>query len=80
MRARSYMKSLSGGGLQEKCAVFGTFGTGEEAARTTFYGLWALQHRGQESSGSLALMERLFIGIRVLALLLAYTAKRTSNN
>jgi amidophosphoribosyltransferase len=37
--------------IHEKCAVFGTFGTGEEAARTTFYGLWALQHRGQESSG-----------------------------
>jgi amidophosphoribosyltransferase len=37
--------------IQEKCAVFGTFGTGEEAARLTFYGLWALQHRGQESSG-----------------------------
>ena len=37
--------------IHEKCAVFGTFGAGEEAARTTFYGLWALQHRGQESSG-----------------------------
>jgi amidophosphoribosyltransferase len=37
--------------LHEKCAVFGTFGIGDEAARTTFYGLWALQHRGQESSG-----------------------------
>jgi len=37
--------------IQEKCAVFGTYGTGEEAARLTFYGLWALQHRGQESSG-----------------------------
>lgn len=37
--------------LHEKCAVFGTFETGQEAARTTFYGLWALQHRGQESSG-----------------------------
>jgi len=37
--------------LQEKCAVFGTYGTGDEAARLTFYGLWALQHRGQESSG-----------------------------
>ncbi len=36
--------------MQEKCAVFGTFGV-SEAARTTFYGLWALQHRGQESSG-----------------------------
>lgn len=37
--------------IHEKCAVFATFGTGEEASRTTFYGLWALQHRGQESSG-----------------------------
>jgi amidophosphoribosyltransferase len=37
--------------------VFGIIGkkfdtqTGLEAARLTFYGLWALQHRGQESSG-----------------------------
>lgn len=42
--------------LKEKCAVFGIFEkkgefTGVEAARLTFYGLWALQHRGQESSG-----------------------------
>ncbi len=37
-------------GLQEKCAVFGVYGA-SEAARVTFYGLWALQHRGQESSG-----------------------------
>jgi amidophosphoribosyltransferase len=37
--------------LKEKCAVFGLFGTGTEASRTTFFGLWALQHRGQESSG-----------------------------
>lgn len=42
--------------LTEKCAVFGIFEpkkehTGLEAARLTFYGLWSLQHRGQESSG-----------------------------
>lgn len=37
--------------LQEKCAVFGAYGATEEAARLTYYGLWALQHRGQESSG-----------------------------
>jgi amidophosphoribosyltransferase len=42
---------------EEKCGVFGIIGrkfesdTGLEAARMTFYGLWALQHRGQESSG-----------------------------
>ncbi len=37
--------------LTEKCAVFGIFGPNNEAARITYYGLWALQHRGQESSG-----------------------------
>lgn len=36
--------------LKEKCAVFGCYGS-PEAARLTHYGLWALQHRGQESSG-----------------------------
>ena len=37
----------------EKCAVFGVFGASQavEAARLSFYGLCALQHRGQESSG-----------------------------
>jgi amidophosphoribosyltransferase len=45
------MSGQSNNSLTEKCAVFGTYGTGEEAARLTFYGLWALQHRGQESSG-----------------------------
>ena len=37
--------------LKEKCGVFGVYAKGVEAARLTFYGLWALQHRGQESSG-----------------------------
>jgi amidophosphoribosyltransferase len=37
--------------LQEKCAVFGAYNAGQEAARLAFYGLWAMQHRGQESSG-----------------------------
>lgn len=39
--------------LKEKCAVFGIYGASQqtEAARLTFYGLCALQHRGQESSG-----------------------------
>lgn len=31
--------------------MFGARGKGLEASRLTFYGLWALQHRGQESSG-----------------------------
>jgi amidophosphoribosyltransferase len=37
--------------LTEKCAVFGAFNVGPEASRLAFYSLWALQHRGQESSG-----------------------------
>ena len=36
--------------LREKCAVFGVFGH-ETAARLTYFGLYALQHRGQECSG-----------------------------
>jgi len=39
------------GELNEKCGVFGIFGTGLDVSRLAFYGLFALQHRGQESSG-----------------------------
>ncbi len=39
------------GELQEKCGIFGVYGANMEAARLTHSGLWALQHRGQESSG-----------------------------
>lgn len=35
----------------EKCGVFGIFGKGLDVSRLTFYSLFALQHRGQESSG-----------------------------
>lgn len=37
--------------VREKCAVFGIFGKGLQASRLTYFGLYALQHRGQESSG-----------------------------
>ena len=36
---------------REACGVFGVYGPGEDVARLTFYGLFALQHRGQESAG-----------------------------
>ena len=35
----------------EKCAVFGIYGKNLDVSRLTFYGLFALQHRGLESSG-----------------------------
>lgn len=37
--------------LKEKCGIFAVYGKGFEAARLVHPGLWALQHRGQESSG-----------------------------
>ncbi|MSR71265.1 MAG: amidophosphoribosyltransferase [Candidatus Taylorbacteria bacterium] len=37
--------------LNEKCAVFGVYGEHMDVSRLTFFGLFALQHRGQESSG-----------------------------
>jgi len=36
---------------KEKCGVFGVYGPRLEVARLAFFGLFALQHRGQESSG-----------------------------
>lgn len=35
----------------EECGVFGIYAPGEDVARLTFFGLFALQHRGQESAG-----------------------------
>jgi len=37
--------------LHECCGVFGVFSPGEDVARLTFFALFALQHRGQESAG-----------------------------
>ena len=45
--------------LKEECGVFGIVGH-PEAARLTYYGLHALQHRGQESAGIAATDGRAF--------------------
>ena len=37
--------------LREECGVFGVWAPGEDVARLTYFGLYALQHRGQESAG-----------------------------
>ncbi|HEX9373780.1 MAG TPA: class II glutamine amidotransferase, partial [Roseiflexaceae bacterium] len=34
-----------------ECGVFGIYAPDEDVARLTFFGLYALQHRGQESAG-----------------------------
>lgn len=36
---------------KDECGVFGIFGSDENVARITYFGLHALQHRGQESAG-----------------------------
>jgi amidophosphoribosyltransferase len=38
-------------GPQDACGVFGVWAPGEEVAKLTYYGIYALQHRGQESAG-----------------------------
>ena len=37
--------------LKESCGVFGVYAPGEDVSRITFFGIYALQHRGQESAG-----------------------------
>jgi amidophosphoribosyltransferase len=37
--------------LREACGIFGVYAPNEDVARVTFFGLFALQHRGQESAG-----------------------------
>ena len=50
------METQSQGGLifpdrpREECGIFAVYGH-PEAAKLTYFGLYALQHRGQESAG-----------------------------
>ncbi len=36
---------------KEECGLFGVYAPGEDVARLTYFGLFAQQHRGQESAG-----------------------------
>ncbi|MDQ1286736.1 MAG: amidophosphoribosyltransferase [Actinomycetota bacterium] len=38
-------------GPKDACGVFGVWAPGEEVAKLSYYGLYALQHRGQEAAG-----------------------------
>jgi amidophosphoribosyltransferase len=40
-----------GDSIHEECGIFGAYAPGLDVARLTFFGLYALQHRGQESAG-----------------------------
>jgi amidophosphoribosyltransferase len=37
--------------MEEACGVFGVYAPGEDVAKLAYFGLFALQHRGQESAG-----------------------------
>ena len=37
--------------LKDKCGVFGIYGKHEDVARISYFGLYSLQHRGQEGAG-----------------------------
>jgi amidophosphoribosyltransferase len=37
--------------MEEACGVFGVYAPGESVAKFVYFGLFALQHRGQESAG-----------------------------
>lgn len=50
MSAERLNNVLSGAEIHEECGVFGVYGQ-PGAAMLTYYGLFALQHRGQESAG-----------------------------
>ncbi len=46
------MRKARYGKVHEECGVFGIYSVdGHDVARTVYYGLYALQHRGQESAG-----------------------------
>lgn len=53
MKDRNRVSSLTGDKPKEACGVFGVYSTREEttAANLIYVGLYALQHRGQESAG-----------------------------
>jgi amidophosphoribosyltransferase len=36
---------------EEACGVFGVYAPGQDVAKLTYFGIYALQHRGQESAG-----------------------------
>ena len=60
--------SLELEGIHEECGIFGVWGH-PDAARLTYFGLHALQHRGQEGAGIVSNDQGHLIGRRGLGLL-----------
>ena len=52
---RRLMRGWKSMAIHEECGVFGIYDPAGDCARTTYYGLYALQHRGQEACGIAAM-------------------------
>lgn len=50
-KTTSFEDELSHDTLNEECGIFGVWAPDRDVARLTYFGLRALQHRGQESAG-----------------------------
>src|ERR1700710_3174514 len=55
-------------GPRDACGVFGVFARGEEVAKLAYYGLYALQPRGQEAAGIAAADGRSIVVYKELGL------------
>ena len=62
--------------IHEECGVFGVMGTKKEhMAGIVYYGLYALQHRGQESCGIVVNDDGAFLPIKTWGLSVKYFRK-----
>ncbi len=63
--------------MKEACGVFGVYAPGRNVAQLTFDGLYALQHRGQESAGMAVGDGACLIVVRDMGLVTAVFDERT---
>jgi amidophosphoribosyltransferase len=64
-------------GPQDACGVFGVWAPGEDVANLTYYGLYALQHRGQEAAGMAVADGRTIVVFKELGLVSQVFDERT---
>ncbi|WP_007515512.1 MULTISPECIES: amidophosphoribosyltransferase [Pseudofrankia] len=64
-------------GPQDACGVFGVWAPGEDVANLTYYGLYALQHRGQEAAGMAVADGRAIVVFKELGLVAQVFDERT---
>ena len=78
MRSINGRKIIMDSEMKEKCGVFGIFNH-PNAAELTYYGLHALQHRGQESAGIVASDGKTFRHHREMGLVTQVFSRDTLN-